>query len=96
MLLLSSLPPPTPHPSAFLRYSVRLFFSPPKEPCGKVLALETLAFSSCGKKELLFYGGLEAEEPPAARAAALMVSAISLAPAVRQSGQPSAYPLFTL
>lgn len=47
------------------------------------------------KKELLFYGGLEAEEPPAARAATLMVSAISLAPAERLSGQslcsPSVY-----
>lgn len=72
------------------------FLSPPKGPCGKALALETLAFSSGGKKELLFYGGLEAEEPPAARAATLMVSAISLAPAERQSGQASAYPLFTL
>lgn len=39
------------------------------------------------KKELLFYGGLEAEEPPAARAATLMVSAISPAPAERLSGQ---------
>lgn len=48
-----------------------------------MLALETLAFSFCGKKELLFYGGLEDEEPPAARAATLMISAISLAPAQR-------------
>lgn len=40
-------PPPRPAPLSEVQHQA---FSPPKRPCGKVLALETLAFSSCGKK----------------------------------------------
>lgn len=55
------------------------FFSPallslPKGACGKVLVPQTLAFSSGGKKALLFYGGLEAQESLLPGAPALMAS----------------------
>lgn len=51
-----------------------------KGTCGKEFLLDTLSFFFMWKKELLFYGGLEAQEKRVARVAVLIVSAIRPSP----------------